>query len=125
MGIGLVSGLRLYGTVITIGFGVRLGFIHLDPALSQLELLAHPMILTVATALYVVEFFADKIPWIDTLWDALHTFIRPIGGAALGATAVGSVHPAVQVSCALLCGAVAFSGHSANGWHPRFGQPQS
>src|SRR5574341_1041419 len=112
LGLGFVSGLRLYSTVLTVGLGVRFGLIHLDPALYPLHVLTHPMILTVAAAIYIVEFFADKIPWIDSLWDSLHTFIRPLGAALIGATAIGAVDPLAKMTVMLLCGGVALSGHS-------------
>lgn len=112
LGLGLVSGVRLYSAVLTIGLGIRLGLIHLHPSLSHLDILAHPIILTVAAAIYLVEFFADKIPWVDSLWDSIHTFIRPIGAAFIGATAVGAVDPVAKTATALVCGSLALSGHS-------------
>jgi len=111
-GLGFVSGLRLYSTVLTIGLGVRFGLIHLHPTLSSLNIITHPMILTVAATIYIVEFFADKIPWVDSLWDSIHTFIRPLGAALIGATAFGAVDPVAKTAIMLLCGGVALSGHS-------------
>lgn len=112
LGLGLVSGVRLYSAVLTIGLGIRFGLIHLHPSLSHLDILAHPIILTVAAAIYLVEFFADKIPWVDSLWDSIHTFIRPIGAALIGAAAVGAVDPVAKTAAALVCGSLALSGHS-------------
>jgi hypothetical protein len=112
MGLGFVSGLNLYATVLTVGLGIRFHLIVLNPELAKLEILASPYILIAAGVIYLVEFFADKIPWIDSLWDAIHTLIRPLGAAALGATAIGSVDSQAAV-VAVLCGGVALSGHSA------------
>lgn len=112
MGLGFVAGLNLYATVLTVGLGIRFHLIILNPELSKLEILASPYILIAAGVIYLVEFFADKIPWVDSLWDAVHTLIRPLGAAALGAMAIGSVDPQAAV-VAVLCGGVALSGHSA------------
>lgn len=112
LGLGLVSGVRLYSAVLTIGLGVRFGLIQLHPSLSHLEILTHPIILTVAAAIYLVEFFADKIPWVDSLWDSIHTFIRPLGAALIGATAIGDVDPVAKTVTALVCGSLALTGHS-------------
>ena len=112
-GLAFVSGLRLYSTVLALGLGIRLGLLDVPPALDQLRLLARTPILVIAGVAYLVEFFADKIPWVDTFWDAVHTFIRPLGGALLAATALGPVEPVVKLGAFLLCGGIAFSSHSA------------
>jgi hypothetical protein len=111
MGLGLVSGLNLYATVLTVGLGIRLGIITLNPELSGLAVLASPYVLIVAGVIYLVEFFADKIPWVDSIWDGVHTLIRPLGAAVIGATAVGAVKPEAAVIAAL-CAGVSLSGHS-------------
>lgn len=111
-GLGLASGVNLYATVLALGLGIRLGVLQLNPALAHLNILSDPIILTVAGVAYLVEFFADKIPWVDSLWDSVHTFIRPLGAAWLGITALGSVDPATNIGVALLCSGVALSGHS-------------
>jgi hypothetical protein len=113
MGLGFISGLRLYSTVFAIGLGIRFGFIDLPGSLSHLQVLASAPILAISGGVYLVEFLADKIPWIDSLWDTVHTFIRPLGAAILGATAIGSVDPAMKVGAFLLCGTVALASHSA------------
>jgi hypothetical protein len=79
LGAGFSSGLNLYATVATLGLLERYGVIHLP---SSLEILAHPWVLGLAAALYLLEFFADKVPYVDTIWDAVHTFIRPPAAAA-------------------------------------------
>lgn len=111
LGLGLVSGINLYATVLVVGLGIRTGLIVLRPELHQLDVLANPIVLAVAGAIFVVEFLADKIQWIDSIWDAVHTFIRPLGAIVIGITALGETSPAAVV-IALLCGGVALSGHS-------------
>ena len=96
MGLGLVSGLNLYATVLTVGLGIRLGLITLNPEMSGLAVLASPYVLIAAGVIYLLEFFADKIPWVDSLWDGVHTFIRPLGAAVIGATAIGAVEPQIR-----------------------------
>jgi len=111
LGLGLVSGINLYATVLVVGLGVRLEIIVLRPELQQLQVLATPIVIGIAGLLFVIEFLADKIKWIDSIWDAVHTFIRPLGAALIGATALGATSPEAVV-VALLCGGVALSGHS-------------
>ena len=111
MGLGLMSGLNLYATVLTVGLGIRLGLITLNPELAGLEVLASPYVLIAAGVIYLVEFFADKIPWVDSIWDSVHTLIRPLGAAVIGATAIGAIEPQTAVIAAL-CAGVSLSGHS-------------
>ena len=113
LGLGFVSGIRLYSTILAVGLGLRFGFFDLPPALSHLDVLAHPAVIAVAATVYTVEFVADKIPIVDTFWDMVHTFIRPLGAAVMGATAIGPVDPGIKLAAALMCGVVAFTGHSA------------
>jgi hypothetical protein len=112
LGLGLVAGVRLYAAVLGIGLGLRFGLIHLHPALSGLSVLAHPYVLIPAAAAFTLEFFADKIPWVDSFWDTFHTIIRPVGAAILGATAIGDVDPKLKIAVVLLSGGIALSGHS-------------
>src|SRR6266571_3527530 len=78
LGAGFSSGLNLYATVATLGLLQRFGVLHLPPSLQALS---HPWVLGIAIALYLVEFCADKIPYFDTVWDAIHTFIRPLAAS--------------------------------------------
>ena len=112
LGLGLVSGLNLYATVLTVGLGIRLGLITLNPEMSGLAILSSPYVLIVAGVLFVVEFLADKIPWVDSIWDVIHTLIRPLGAAVVGAAAIGTVHAETAIIAAL-CAGVSLSGHSA------------
>jgi Domain of unknown function (DUF4126) len=111
MGLGLVAGLNLYATVLTVGLGIRLGLITLNSDLSGLAVLASPYVLIAAGILFLVEFFADKIPWVDSIWDVVHTVIRPLGAAVVAAAAIGTVNPETAVIAAL-CAGVSLSGHS-------------
>jgi|SRR2546427_909586 len=87
LGAGFSSGLNLYATVATLGLLQRLGILHLP---AGLQILSHPWVLGIAFALYLLEFLADKIPYFDTFWDAIHTFIRPPAAALLAFTAAGA-----------------------------------
>jgi len=108
LGAGFSSGLNLYATVATLGLLERFGIIHLP---GSLHVLSHPVILTTAIVLYVVEFFADKIPYLDTAWDAIHTFIRPPAAALLAFSAAGAAPPEWRWAAALLAGGVALTSH--------------
>src|SRR3979490_1687508 len=108
LGTGFSFGLNLYATVATLGLLQRLGVLHLPPGL---QVLSHPWVLSVAIALYLIEFFADKIPYFDTFWDALHTFIRPPAAALLTFAAAGGAPPEWRWAAALLAGGVALTSH--------------
>jgi hypothetical protein len=109
LGTGFSSGLNLYATVVTLGLLNRFGFIHLPPSL---QVLSHPWILGIAAALFVIEFFADKIPYFDTVWDVIHTFIRPPAAAVLAYASIGDVSPEWRWAAALLAGSVALTSHA-------------
>jgi hypothetical protein len=113
LGLGLLAGIRLYATVFGLGLAIRLGWLDLPQNLSQLSVLADTRVLTVSGIAFVAEFFADKIPWVDSAWDSIHTFIRPIGAALLGAAAAASLDPSLQLVLMLLAGGIGFSGHSS------------
>ena len=110
LGTGYSSGLNLYATVVTLGLLQRFGIIHLPPSL---QILSHPWILGLAGVLYFIEFFADKVPLLDTAWDAIHTFIRPPAAALLAYASVAGLSPEWRVGAALLAGAAALTSHSA------------
>jgi Domain of unknown function (DUF4126) len=109
LGAGFSSGLNLYATVATLGILQRWGIVHLPPAL---EVVAHPMVLGIAIALYVIEFLADKVPYLDTIWDAVHTFIRPPAAAVIVYGAAASAPSEWRWAAALLAGGVALTSHS-------------
>jgi len=107
-GAATASGLRLYGTVAALGLLHRLGALQLP---HGLEVLSELPIVILASALYVIEFVADKIPAIDTAWDAIHTFIRAPAAAVLGFAAFSNVSESWRIAAALLCGTIALSSH--------------
>ena len=109
MGVGWASGINLYATVLMLGVLSNMGHMELPPGL---EVVADPLVLMAAGFMYCVEFFADKIPGVDTGWDTLHTFIRIPAGAALAAGAVGDMNEAVIVAAALVGGSLAASSHA-------------
>ncbi len=110
LGAGFSSGLNLYATIATLGLLQRFHIIHLP---EQLQVLAHPWVLGIAIGLYVVEFLADKIPFVDTVWDAIHTVIRPPAAALLAYGAAGAAPPEWRWGAALLAGGVALTSHGS------------
>ena len=110
MGVAWASGINLYAAVLTLGLLGASGNMTLPPGL---EMLANPLVIGAAGLMYVVEFFADKIPGIDSAWDVLHTFVRIPAGALLAAGSVGEVDPAVALAAGLVGGAVAGATHFA------------
>ncbi|MEH6823962.1 MAG: DUF4126 domain-containing protein [Motiliproteus sp.] len=109
LGVGWASGINLYATVLMLGVLSNSGHIDLPP---ELAVVGDPLVLMAAGFMYVVEFFADKIPGVDTGWDTLHTFIRIPAGAALAAAAVGDVNVAVEIAAALVGGGLATGSHA-------------
>lgn len=107
-GAAVASGLRLYATVAVLGFLHRIGALTLP---SGLEVLAQTPIIVLAAFLYLVEFVADKIPVIDTVWDAVHTFVRIPAAALLGFAVLTNLREPWRVIAALLCGTFALSAH--------------
>ena len=108
LGAGFSSGLNLYATIATLGFLQRFGVIHLP---ASLQVLSHPWVLGIAIALYVIEFLADKIPYVDSVWDAIHTVIRPPAAALVAYGAAGAAPPEWRWGAALLAGGVALTSH--------------
>ena len=108
LGAAWLSGINLYATVATLGLLQRLGLAHLP---GDLAVLSHDWIIALATALYVIEFVADKVPVVDSAWDAIHTFIRVPAGAILAAAAFADFDPAVRVAALLIGGSLALGSH--------------
>ena len=108
MGTSWVSGIRLYATVATLGLLGRFAHLRLP---GELEVLTNWWVIGIATGLFVVEFFADKIPYLDSTWDVIHTFIRIPAGAVLAAAAFGDFDRRVQVVALLVGGGLALSAH--------------
>ena len=110
LGTSFASGLNVYLTVAAAGLFQRFGIIQLP---DSLQVLANPIVLGVAIALFVIEFVADKIPYVDTVWDAVHTFIRPPAAALIAYSAFGQVPEEWKVGASLLAGGVALTSHGA------------
>ena len=108
MGFSFAAGINLYATVAILGLARRYGWVTLP---EQFQVFDNDVVIGVALALYVVEFVADKVPWVDSVWDAIHTVVRPIGGAVLAVTTLGDASPTMQGLIALLGGALATGTH--------------
>mgnify|MGYP003288073112 CR=1 FL=1 len=108
MGASWVSGINLYASVATLGLLSRFANLRLP---GELEVLTSWWVIGVALALYVVEFVADKVPYVDSTWDVIHTFIRVPAGAVLAASAFGDFDRSIQVIALLLGGGLALSSH--------------
>jgi hypothetical protein len=109
LGVAWASGINLYAAVATLGLGGSLGYVDLPPGL---EILQDPMVIVAAAFMYCVEFMADKIPGVDTGWDALHTFVRIPAGAMLAAGALGDVSPAMTIAGGLVGASVTAATHA-------------
>src|SRR6516225_8792630 len=108
MGSAWLSGFNLYATVVTLGL---LGRFHLVQLLGELNVVSRGWVIATAAILYLVEFLADKIPVVDSVWDAIHTFIRVPAGAVLAASAFADFSPTVRVAALLAGGTLALSSH--------------
>jgi len=108
LGLSFAAGVNLYATVAILGLAARYGWVELPP---QFDTFDHDIVIGVALAMYLIEFFADKIPYLDSLWDLIHTAIRPLGGALIAVAALGDASPAVEGLVALVGGTVAASSH--------------
>lgn len=108
IGTAFASGLNLYATVAVLGLLERYRVIHLP---DSLHVIAHPAVVITAILLYAIEFVADKVPYVDTIWDAVHTFIRPPAAGLLAYAALGDVPDVWRVLGSLLAGSVALTSH--------------
>ena len=110
LGTSFAAGLNIYATVAAAGLFQRFGLIQLP---DNLQVLASPVVLGVVITLFLIEFIADKIPYVDSAWDAVHTFIRPPAAALISYSAFGQVSEEWKLSAALLAGGVALTSHGA------------
>ena len=110
LGVSFAAGLNAYATVLALGLMHRFGVIHLP---RSLDVVGTTPVIAAAAVLYVIEFIADKIPWIDSVWDGIHTVIRPAAGALLAYGIVGDVDPRWQIIAALAGGTLALTSHTA------------
>jgi hypothetical protein len=108
LGFSFAAGINLYATVAIVGLASRYGWVDLPP---QYRAFDNTYIIAAALILYVVEFVADKIPWVDTTWDAVHTVVRPIGGAAIAVAGLGEASPAMQAMVGLIGAGIAGTTH--------------
>lgn len=108
LGFSFAAGVNLYATVALLGLASRYGWVALP---EQFQAFDNDWIIGAALVMYVIEFFADKIPYVDTVWDMVHTAIRPIGGALIAVTTLGDVSPTTEAVMMLLGGAVATTSH--------------
>ena len=108
LGFSFAAGINLYATVAILGLASRYGWVSLP---EQYRVFDNDLIIGIAITLYVIEFFADKIPWVDSIWDAIHTAIRPIGGAVIAVQTLGDASPATETLVGLLGGTLAASTH--------------
>lgn len=110
--VSLLSGWRLYLTVFATGLAMHFGYLDLPDNLKLLEALANPWVIGIAGVGAVAEFFADKVVWLDSIWDGLNMLIRPLGGALLALAVVDAGDPVWQVIVFLLGGGAAFASHA-------------
>lgn len=110
MGTAWASGINLYAVMLVLGIGSATDNIQLPAELAVLE---NPLVIGAAGLMYAIEFFADKVPGVDSAWDSLHTFVRIPAGAMLAAGAVGDVTPALEIAAGILGGSIAATSHAA------------
>ena len=110
--VSLLAGWRLYLCLFATGLAMRLGALPLPEHLAALDVLANPWVMGVAALAALAEFLADKVMWLDSAWDAVHTFVRPVGGALLALAIVDPSDPATQVIAFVLGGGAAFAAHA-------------
>jgi len=111
--LSLLAGWRLYLCILATGIAMHFGVLPLPDHLQSLQILANPWIMAVAGVATLAEFFADKVAWIDSAWDAVHTFIRPVGGALLTLAIVDPGDPATQVIAFILGGGATLLSHGS------------
>ncbi len=111
--LSLLAGWRLYACVVAVGVAMRVGLLDLPDKIAALDVLANPWVIGIAAVGAVAELFADKVMWLDTLWDGIHTLVRPLGGALLALAVVDASDPAWQVVVFLLGGGAALLSHGA------------
>lgn len=108
LGFSLTSGVNLYATVAILGLAARYDWVRLPP---HYEVFATDWVIGGALVLYAIEFIADKIPWVDSVWDSIHTVIRPVGGALVAVATLGETKPGLDLLVALAGGTIAAGSH--------------
>jgi hypothetical protein len=110
--VSLLAGWRLYLVTFAVGLAMHFGWLALPQQLHALDVLGSPWLIAIAGIGALAEFFADKVPWVDSAWDAVHTLLRPVGGALLSMAIVDGSNPTWQVGSLLLGGTAAFVAHA-------------
>jgi hypothetical protein len=108
LGFSFAAGVNLYATVAILGLASRYGWVSLPP---QYDIFNNDVVIGASIVMYLIEFFADKIPYFDSLWDLIHTAIRPVGGALIAVTTLGEASPSMEGLVALLGGTIAAGSH--------------
>lgn len=108
LGFSFAAGVNLYATVAILGLASRYGWVDLP---AQFDRFDNDLVIGAAVVMYLIEFFADKIPYVDSLWDVIHTAIRPVGGALIAVTTLGDASPTLEGLVALLGGTIAAGSH--------------
>ena len=111
LGLATLAGVNLYLTVLIAGLAIRYDWVGLSGSYEQFSVLGNPWVIGVAGGMFVIEFFADKIPWVDSVWDGIHTVIRPAGAILLALAALGEMNPAALTVGALLAGGASLATH--------------
>jgi len=106
--LAFAAGVNVYATVAVLGLCSHYKLVALP---EQYRAFDHPVVIGVALTMYLVEFIADKIPWFDSVWDAIHTVVRPLGGALVAAIALGDASPAATALAGLIGGSIAMTTH--------------
>jgi len=112
LGFATLAGLNLYLVVFVAGLAISQGWVDVSVSYPELMVLGEPAVLVAAGILFALEFFSDKVPWVDSLWDGVHTLVRPVGGALLALQTLGPTEPAFGVIVALLAGGTTLVAHS-------------
>ncbi len=111
LGFATLAGLNLYLVVFVTGLAIHLGWVDVSATYPELMVLGDPFVLTFAGVFLCLEFFSDKVPWVDSLWDSIHTLVRPVGGALLAIQTLGPTDPAFEVLIGLLAGGTTLVSH--------------
>ena len=111
LGFATLAGLNLYLVVLVTGLAINQGWVDVSANYPDLMVLGDPLVVTAAGIFFCLEFFSDKIPWVDSLWDSVHTLIRPVGGGLLAIHTLGPVDPGFEVVIAMLAGGATLVAH--------------
>jgi hypothetical protein len=111
LGFATLAGLNLYLVVLVTGMAINMGWVDVSATYPDLMVLGDPLVVGAAGVFFCIEFFSDKIPWVDSLWDTVHTLIRPVGGGLLAIHTLGTTDPAFEIVTALLAGGTTLVAH--------------